>query len=373
MLFDPPRAVLHALLVLSISAPIGLASAQTQPADNARTLEQHTFPVAEFSPTPFAFTSFGMRVGVEQLRVPNYLQLKALSLNANPKIELNSLLVAEAFDLSVRLHDRVAIAGAAYGQVRVGADRPSLLNEGMDYTYGGSLSVLVTLLRARQFQLSIRGTFGGSTGQIASIGLLFNDLSEIANRAIAQPPNQVLTQQQAAQKLQAAFNLATAEMMTPFGAWNASGSIAMAFAFNRYLGLQGSLGFAVDDSTYHVSRYEDDSRSLVKYDRAVRSLMPTGALALDFDGAPKQIPVDVLLEYQLAPTWTTTSAPGTELSQSAVEHLLSLALYYSGRKDLQLGVMGFMVLGQTPLLGDNSQPSGHPHKIAGRFVFRYFW
>lgn len=373
MSFDPPRAVLHAVLVLAISAPVALASAQTQPENNTRMLEQHTFPVAEFSPTPFTFTSFAMRVGVEQLQVPNYLQLETLSKSAHPKIELNSLLVAEAIDLSVRLHDRVAVAGAAYGQVRVGSDRPSLLNQGMDYTYGGSVSVLVMLLRARRFQLSLRGTLGGSTGQIAGIGALFNDLSEIANRAVSQPENQVPTRQEAAQKLQAAFNLATAEMMTPFGAWTASGAVAMAFAFNPYLGLQGSLGLAVDDASYHVSRYQDDSGSFLKYERAVRSLTPTGTLALDLDGAPKHIPIDILLEYQLAPTWVTTSALGTEISQSAVEHLLSLALYYSGRTDLQLGIMGFMVLGQTPLLGDNSQPSGHPHKIAGRFLFRYFW
>jgi hypothetical protein len=345
--------------------------AQEQP---ERALAQHTFPVAEYSPTPFTLTSFAMRVGVERSQVPNYAQLASL-LNADgqTKIDLTSLQVAEAFDASVQVHDRVSIAGAAYGRARVGANRPSLLNAGVDFMYGGNLSVLVKLLRTRQFQLSVRGAFGASTGQLAAIGILFSDLSKIADQTITQTKNAGLSQEDAAQQLRAAFQAATAELMTPFSTWTASGALVMALGFNPYLGLQASLGFATDHTTYNLTRYQTDSNTLLHYDRSLQTLRPTATLALDFDAEPARIPLDFMVEYQLAPSWVKTTSQGSEVTQSTVEQLLALALYYSGRKDLQLGITGVWVFGQTPLLGENSQPSGHPFEIAGRLIFRYIW
>jgi hypothetical protein len=366
MALNQLRVVLIAMLVL----PLSVASAQeTKP----RMLGKHTFPVAEYSPTPFTLTSFAMRVGVEQSQVPTFPSVFQLSADTRSKVDLSSLLVAEAVDLSVRLHDRVSIAGAAYGRVRVGANRPTLVNTGVDYSYGGNLAVLVKLARARQFQLSLRGSFGASTGQVASIGVLIADLKTIADSSISQQQSGGLTQQEILDKLQAAFRVATSELMTPFSTWTASGSLVMALAFDAYLGLQASLGFTAENASYSATRYEEQSNSLSHFDRSVHSLRPIGTLALDFDAAPARVPIDIMLEYQLAPTWVKTSGLGMDVSQASVEQLIGLALYYSGRADLQLGITGVLVFRQTPLLGENSQPSGHPRDLAGRFVFRYFW
>jgi hypothetical protein len=366
MALNQLRAVVIAMWVL----PLSVASAQET---QGRVLGKHTFPVAEYSPTPFTLTTFAMRVAVEQSQVPTFPALFSLSADPRSKVDLSSLHVAEALDFSVRLHDRVSIAGAAYGRARVGANRPTLINTGVDYSYGGNLAVLVKLARARQFQLSLRGSFGASTGQVASIGVLIADLKTIADNSLAQQQAGGLTQQEILDKLQAAFRVATSELMTPFSTWTASGSLVMALAFDAYLGLQASLGFTAENASYTATRYDEQSSSLNHFDRSVRSLSPTGTLALDFDAAPARVPIDIMLEYQLAPTWVKTSALGTDITQSSVEQLIGLALYYSGRANLQLGITGVLVFRQTPLLGEDSQPSGHPRDITGRFVFRYFW
>jgi hypothetical protein len=374
MTLNPCRKALTVVIALALLAAAEPASAQASPDAKTRTLGQHRFPVGEFSPTPFTLTTFAMRVGVELYQVPSFAQLVSTSGDAShARVNLSSLLVAEALDFSVRLHDLVAISGAAYGRARVGANRATLLNAGVDYVYGGKLGATLKLLRVRQFQLALQGSFGLSTGQVADIGLLYRDLTKIADDAVSEQQRSMLTPEQALGRLRSAFSLATADLLTPFNTWSCTGALAIAQALNPYLGLQASLGFEAEGSNFSLAEYDTETNAIQRYQRSVQTLRPNATLALDLDGSPSRIPLDVMLEYELAPTWVNTSVLGSEVAQSSIQQLVALALYYSGRADLQLGITGYLVFGQTPLLGEDSQPSHSPREIAARFVFRYIW
>lgn len=348
------------------------AYARAAPGEKDRVLGEHRFPVAEFTPSVFSLTSFGMRVGVELHQVPDYAQLPPWA-SESSRVNLRSVLAAEAFDLSIKLHEYVAIFGSAYGRARVGADRTSLLNTGIDYAYGGTLGALVKLLRVGKFQLGARAHFGASTGSLVSIGPLFRDLNGIASQAVQDATMNSAEARAVIERLRALFRVAVADLTSPFSTWTLAAAVTAAVGFNPYLGLQGSLGISTDAASYSVSQFNLDTRAIVPYDRDIQTLRPSLTLAFDVDGAPARIPLDVMLEYQLAPIWANTSALGVDVDQSSLQQVVALGLYYSGRPDLQLGISAFLVFGQTPLLGDSGQPSGHPRETSGRFVFRYFW
>lgn len=63
----------------------------------------------------------------------------------------------------------------------------------------------------------------------------------------------------------------------------------------------------------------------------------------------------------------------TSVAGSTAQHLVALGLYYSGRADFQLGMVGYTLLGQLPLVGADGTVSGKPQDGGVQLVFHYIW
>lgn len=340
-----------------------------------RLVGAHRFPSAVFIPSVLVTSSLGVRAGVEYHQVPGYAQLPTLGTSTKAQaVDLKTINVAETIDFAFRLHEYIAVFGDFYGRARLGANISTLLGTGADYTYGGDVGALVKLLRFAGFQLGARAQVGYYTGQSAGILTLFQDLNAIAADAIARvqrDPN--LDLDRALSQLNSSFRNATADLLTPFDGVVYAASLNVAQGIGAFVGIQGSVGFSVDTATYQPTMFDPAAGSPRTTRYKVQTVRPNIALAVDLDLEPIRIPIDIMLEYRIAPVQVTRTNNGQENDESSAEQLLAFGLYYSGRSDLQLGVTGYTLFGQPPALGANAQPSGEPQDLGAQFVFRYFW
>ena len=339
----------------------------------ARALGEHNFQLSSFVPSALVESHIGIRAGVEYHQVPGFAQLPSLVSSGPQAVDLRTINVAETLDFAVRLHDHFAIYGDGYGKARVGANIATLLGTGADYTYGGDLGLLVKLFRAGSFQLSVRGQAGYYAGQSAGILALFQDLSLIAQDAVLKVQrNPVLDLNQAIEQLNSAFRTATSDLLTPFNGFTYGFALNAAQAIGRYFGLQASLGYYVDNATYRPTRFDTTTGGPVTREQTIKTTRPSLGLAIDVDASPAGLPFAMLLEYRATPI-NVNSQEDTHYDLTSFEHLVALGVFYSGRRDLQLGFTGYTLFGQTPAIGANATPSGKPLDLALQLVFRYFW
>jgi hypothetical protein len=108
-------------------------------------------------------------------------------------------------------------------------------------------------------------------------------------------------------------------------------------------------------------------------EHTVSTQRPSFGIAGDFDAQPAGFPLAILLEYRATPTTVTDTQDVRQLDASSFEHLVALGLFYSGRRDLQLGITTYSVYGQVPTLNANAMHSGKPLDLALQLVFRYYW
>jgi len=354
---------------------------------DTRKLGGHLFSRGSFVPTALIDSQIGVRAGVEYQQVSGLAQLPSLtegSSVAEQTIRMRTLYAAETLDFQVRLHDYVALFGDGYTKARVGANTDTLLSTGADYAYGGDLGLAVKLLRIAGLQLTVRGQLGFYAGQSAGILAFYQDLNTIARETTQDIVNQVraqgasISEQQintSIRRLNSQFREATADLVTPFSGFTFGFSLNAAFAVNRYLGMQGSVGFSHDSGTYKPKRYDTQTRSTIETRNDVETWRPSFGLALDVDANPAKVPVAVMLEYVATPTSVRAKSNTAQESQRAntLEHLLALGLFYSGRSDLQLGINGYAIFSQAPAPNVNATQTDQPLNLAVQLVFRYYW
>jgi len=334
----------------------------------------HAFPRGGFVPSAVVTSHVGMRAGVSYHQVPGFAQLPSLVSNNGPtEVDLRTINVAETLDFGVRLHDHVGLFGEAYGRARIGANTATLLGDGVDYTYGGDVGLLIKLFRVRGFQVSVSGQLGAYTGQSAGIAALFQDLNAIARNTVAKVQNDPkFDLNKAVAQLNTAFRTATADLLTPFNGFKYGFALNVAQSLGRYAGLQASLGYIADSAKYRPTHYDETLGGPVAEEKTVTITRPAFGLAVDVDTSPAGIPIALMLEYRMTPVTITDTDHAGE-NNSSLEHLISLGVFYSGRTDLQLGVTAYTVAGQPPALGADSVPSGKPFDLAVQLVFRYYW
>jgi hypothetical protein len=337
-----------------------------------RSLGEHNFQLGSFVPSALVDSHIGIRAGVEYHQVPGFAQLPSLVSSGAQAVDLRTVNVAETLDFAVKLHDHFAIYGDGYGKARVGANIDTLLGTGADYTYGGDLGLLVKLFHTSSFQISISGQAGYYAGQSAGILALFQDLSIIAQDSLQKfQKNPDLNQ--AINQLNAAFRTATADLLTPFDGFSYGFALNAAQAIGPYLGLQASVGFYADSATYRPTHYDTVSGGPVAVEHNIKTTRPSLALAMDMDASPAGLPFAMLVEYRATPINVSDSQQLPNYDLTSFEHLVALGVFYSGRRDLQLGFTGYTLFGQPPALGANATPSGKPLDLALQLVFRYFW
>jgi hypothetical protein len=338
-------------------------------------MDGHVFPFATFVDTPFAASYIGVTGGVEYHRVPGVSKPIALLGDAGTeRVDLQTINVAETLDFELRVHDLFALFGSTYGRARVGVNTPTLLGNGGDYRYGATGGALLRVLRVSSFQLALRAELGFYAGQQAGILGLFHDLGNIIDDAIARiVGNPMVDVDSTIALVNNAFRSATQELLVPFDGYRYGVSLNAAQALGRYLGVQLALGF-IGETTFFRPRIYDATRAgTVVLEQRSTTLAGRAALALDLDGAPAGFPLDLMLEYALTLGHEQTNAPHASFDTMSTEHLVALGLYYSGRRDLQLGGTAYTLLGQLPLVGADRSLSGKPMDTGALFVFRYIW
>jgi hypothetical protein len=340
----------------------------------SRRLGDHNFLEGSFVPSALLSSHLGVRAGVEYHEVPGFTELPTLVGSGMQAVDLKTVNVIEQIDFAFRLHNLLAIYGDAYGEARVGANISTLLGTGADYTYGGDLGAQVKLLRVGGFQLSVRAQFGYFAGQAAGIRGLFQDLTNIAQDALKQiEANPVLDLNTALTQLNNAFIHATADLLTPFDGIAYGASLNLAQGLGHYVGLQLSLGYSGQRTTRHPTMYVGNGQGAVTSEYIETTSRPTLSGAVDLDLAAAGVPLAAMLEYRATPLTTSDSDQMSHFSVNTLEQLIALGLYYSGRTDLQLGIVGYTLLGQSPALGAGTMASGNPRDLAAQLVFRYFW
>ena len=93
-------------------------------------------------------------------------------------------------------------------------------------------------------------------------------------------------------------------------------------------------------------------------------------MAFTADASPSGVPIAGLAQ------WFVTREPATQTQtsslESVTEHTFALGVYYSGRRNLQLGVAGSWEVG-LPQITTNLGESNHPDAKSIHLDLRYFW
>lgn len=340
-----------------------------------RVLGGHQFPIAAFVPLALTTSYLGVRAGFEYHEIPGFEQLNIFS-NERRLVSLQTVNVKEDIDFALRIHEYFAFFGDAYGRGRVGANIDTLLGKGAEYTYGGDLGALVKIFQIGSFQLAVRGQVGFYTGQEAGVRTLYGDLSAIALDALTRLFNySQLDVNAIINQVNVSFAAATADLLTPFDGLNYGASLNLALALGKFVGLQGVVGFLYETKTSRPTNFDIGIGSSVTLSTTAVALRPSVSTALDFDANPLGFPMDILVEYRLTPLSVSQDIQQITLSEFTFEHLVALSFFYSGRPDLQLGVTGYTLLGQAPVLDADTggASSGKPQDFGVQPVLRYFW
>ena len=172
-------------------------------------------------------------------------------------------------------------------------------------------------------------------------------------------------------KIENSIRAATSAMLTPFRGAEYGGSINMAQSLGATFGLQLALGLYGKSATYDIPRFDARTSTLARETRAVDKFYPRLGVAFDADFISVGVPIDLMAEYMLTRMHQQSDLPDDTGNRTWTEHLFALGVHYSGLPDLQLGVMGYILLGQNSASGANVQSWGKPLDVGGQFVFRY--
>lgn len=277
------------------------APRQAPTADAPRTLSGHTFLTPVGGPSPFVTTHLALSLSFVDATFPRLDQRDGTRYDAR----LGAL--AQRLELGVRILPRLGIVLAGGGFVATGLDGQSAINLGADGggTWLAGIDGVVARNESTGTQVSARISVEGSAGgQIEPIAALF--LQTLATREV--PPSPEL------------FGPESSTLWR--FVWSAAQAIGPHASAQAWLGWVA--GHALDA---YPGELDVDL---------------TGGFALTADASPR-VPIAILLEYDgdaiLARSSAVATAPSAMLSDRGVSSFRG-GLYYSGRRDLLLGVLG---------------------------------
>jgi hypothetical protein len=302
----------------------------------------HTFLYPVFNEPSFVASFAGVRAGARVIEVddvPSRFGTFSLSLTE----------IAETLDIGIKITDWLGVGVVVGGRGIVGSNLPALVYNGATYDYGGTLHTPLRIFRAEKTatQLTFVPYVTYSRGQVASFLFL------VQNRPLTNISS--LLQGNIGENIR-----------TPF--WTASygGNFALAQAIGPYFGLQGEAGMG----GFVISLEPFDAVAGVRGSSTVNGVQFNFGLVADVDGSPAGIPIAGLLEWEVARKISgadnvTNVAPDTV-------HNLAAGLYYSGRRNLQLGAAYALQLGLNRVEGDtgfSDRPTSHTIYFIMRYIF----
>ena len=316
---------------------------------SSRVLDDHRFIFPTFVETAFVSTYLGARVGVASNQVDN------LPFGRLGRIDVEAVRIAEGLDLGLRLFDGVGLFATLAGIANLSTNARSLIIRTGQYELTARGGVIVKLLRTERTQLSVRGRVGTARGKNFTLVALLSAISETPIAAVEDVVTGDLDQ----------------FLIVPFSRFNWGGSFAFAWALSPAFSLQSSLGFTVGSTT--LEPYDPFLNA--RQDLEFSSTTPAFGVALTGDARTLGIPLALMLEYEFSRLRTTNEL--TDRTQSLSQNTLAAGLFYSGRPDLQTGILAFAQLGLEPVTGFTAtgEPadSDKPRVFGGTLSLRYVW
>jgi hypothetical protein len=308
-----------------------------------RTLKGHTFLFPAFFDSAFIATYFGVYTNLRFVRVPDIATRFGT-------FDLHLTGASEGINFGVKLSNVVGLRFTGSVRAIVGTNLPSIVYEGATYDLGAGVEVPVRLLRSEssgsQLTLVPFGSFG--SGQVTTLfPLLTSGVMSVT---------------------EATFLVGNLGELadTPFRVWRFGLSAAFAQTFSPSFALQLAAGLGRNVVTlepFVASLGGRDSQSTGSWEY-------TFGAAFTADAAPAGFPIAGMAEWRLA----REPSPAVLIAsdQPRTTNLLAVGAYYSGRRDLQLGVIAAVELGVGGVASDFGESGNANIKDFG-MIFRYFW
>jgi hypothetical protein len=269
--------------------------------------------------------------------------------------DVSALGVDESISFGAMFLDRfeASIGGAA--EAYSGSGVKSALVGGAAYWFDGQLGLGMRLWGGRRTELSVR--LGGAFGSSKRVEFI-----SVLQQLAAQPPTSV----------DAVVDGDTGrKITTPASRDAVKLSLHLAHALSRAFGFQGA--FYVTQSFVNLNVAYDDQRSI---SISVTSPELDGAVTFDLRPLVPLVPLALIAEYSINWSHVATKEPGLSKWLEA-QQVISGGAYYSGRKDLQVGLNVRHILTFETTQGFDSAsrpfPLGKPNFTAMQLTLRYIW
>lgn len=332
----PPAAVV--VSPAPATPPSSLVADESQDFGD-RTMKGHTFIYPILQEGAFNTMHFGTRLGAAVFSVPN------VPTGALGTLTLNAAGLAQDFDLGIEILPWLGVYGTGDGTVVTGSDFESAIVFGGQFSFSGEGGVVVRLVRVESTgtQVSARLFGGGGTG----LNLDTDNLLTAVLGQTGQTLNTILKG--------GIGNL----ILTPTGSYTFGGSVHGAQALGRYVGLQ--LAVEGRNTWQTVSPYVVSMNA--NQDETTSTTAVSTSAGVDVDGSPAGVPLGAMVEYKGE---FDAASPPSGASTTAFVNTIAVGLYYTGRRDLLLGLGGKTELGLSEL--------GQSASIYyGQFLLRYIW
>lgn len=312
-----------------------------------RTLKGHTFLYPLLIQSTFVTSYFGIRGGIRNYTVDN-LPTETVE---QRRINLELLGLALGLEAGIKLTDWLGLEVVGGGRTLIGSNVPALVYNGASYAYEGRLGFLFRILRLEKSGTQIGARIGGgfSSGVVTSLApLLLARPGLVVQDVVDGNFGQMIK-----------TNIETLDIR---------GALVGAQAFGDMFGLQ--LSVALSRYDFRVSPYDFATNTRVENNRGLFEFDFGAAFTFDLAPRVKYIPLATMVEYQMinAPATTQLVADtGTDTF-----HNLVAGIYWSSQRHLQLGILGQLQLGLTPLhtsVGESSRPTSKSSSL----VLRYVW
>lgn len=308
---------------------------------SSRKLGRHVFLFPTYVRSSFVSTYFGLRARLGESITPDVPTAFQTS-------DVNAVTLAEALDLGVKITDWLGFSLTAGVRSLIGTNLRALTYAGATYDAGGIAGLVLRVYHNddKGTQLSLRAGGGYTGGRISTLLPIF--------------------QQPVASAVDALQGDLGQSINTPISTWIVEGAVTFAQAFSPFFGIQASA--SAGRSSLTVEPY--DRRTKTRGSNNNSDVTYSFGAAPSFDFNAFHVPVAVMPEYVYSRQASTAQPIGER--EFDTTHTLSLGVYYSGRKTLQVGLSWATVLGAAGLTTPQGV-SGAPAQHSTEFILRYIW
>jgi hypothetical protein len=305
-----------------------------------RTLAGNTFLLPATFPSAFVVSTAGIEAYGRLLNVPDVP-------GPTRSHSLAILGATNVYDFGLKLDEKFGIFLGGFGTGLAGSNIPALVYEPASFLFGGTLGGIYRLARWESGgQLSLRAGGGYSYGKVIGFEPLFG-VTGVADAS-----------------LQSVLDGAQGEgLRTPVKILAFDLTLAVAQALGQHFSLQGAASFHpafAKVEPFNFATGQRDSHTTTVWG-------PSLGFAFAANGG-SGTPVAAMLEYAL--TRRTAAEDLIATDDATTVHSMTLGVYYTGARELQLGLFGTLGL-HLPQVSTRRGTSDHANTELFGIILRY--